>query len=156
GIWCRGVDYGQKIAWSEQSFVTAAHGTRKVERNFRSFYPQFPRGSELLVSVEQTGTLGMTQTIYQGQAAKVWYGDSSLETRLPEQRRSTPGPEFLFRLTSGLNLLEIDPDRMVFRSSDGHPPHPDEVGRTIRSYARGLAATGASERAIGLLTHLAE
>jgi hypothetical protein len=156
GVWARGISAPTILAFTEENFRAASRATRELESEFRTFHPEFPHRSQLLVSVEQTGTLGMTQTIHQGQAAKVWYDDPTLETLLPEQMLPARDLEFLFRVTSGLDLLEIDPDRMVFRSGKGRPPHPDEIGRTIRSYARGLAATGDPERASKLLTHLAQ
>ena len=154
GVWCRGVADPETLAFTEENFLAGSRATRDVERHFKTLYESLPPGSHLLVSVAQTGTLGVAQTMHQGQAPRIWYGDPSLETLHPMQRRDATRPQFLFRVMSDLHVLEIDPDSIRFRSSGGTQPHPDEVGRTIRSYARGIAATGESDRAVRILERL--
>ena len=156
GLWCRGVADPETLAFTEENFLAGSRATRDVERNFKGLHESFPPGSHLLVSVGQTGTLGIAQTLHQGQAPRLWYRDPSLETLLPQERRDSARPQFLFRVMSDLHVLEIDPDSLRVRSSGGTQPHPDEIGRTIRSYARGLAATGESDRAVRILERLGQ
>ena len=156
GVWCRGVSDPETLAFTEENFLAGSRATRDVERNFKALHESFPPGSHLLVSVGQTGTLGIAQTLLQGQAPRLWYRDPSLETLLPQERRDSTRPQFVFRVRSDLHVLEIDPDSLRVRSSGETQPHPDEIGRTIRSYARGLASTGEQDRAVRILERLGQ
>jgi hypothetical protein len=177
GVWQRGMDVpGDGLVITEQRFAEASRATRLVRDRFRKLTPSFPRGSRVLLSVAGTGTLGIHQTLHDGQALRIWYGDPSLATVQPEWRRE-PAPasaasaapaasagapaapaafpnEFLFRVTPDLQVLEIDPGTSRFRS-EGDYPDREEIAKPIRSYARGLAASGATDQAVGTLRKMA-
>jgi hypothetical protein len=171
GIWHRGLDVpGNGLVITEQRFAEASRATRTVRDRFLKLAPSFPGGSRVLLSVAGTGTLGIHQTLHDGQALRIWYRDPSLATVQPEWRRepasaaeaaASAGPdaasfanEFLFRVTPDLQVLEIDPGTSRFRS-EGDYPDREEIAKPIRSYARGLAASGATEQAVGTLRKMA-
>jgi hypothetical protein len=153
GSWCRAVEVPGADALTERSFVEANQAIRQVESGFRKLHPTFPHGSQVLVSVASSGSLGIHQTIHDGQALRIWYRDSTLRTLRPERRGAHPAAEFLFRVTSALNVVEIDPDRGTYRAS-GENPDTEEVRAIIRTYARGLAASGETGRAVRILERL--
>ncbi|HLQ67137.1 MAG TPA: hypothetical protein VK123_07910 [Candidatus Limnocylindrales bacterium] len=168
GVWQRGMDVsGDGLVITEQRFDEASRATRLVRDRFRKLAPSFPPGSRVLLSVAGTGTLGIHQTLHDGQALRIWYRDPSLATVQPEWRRdaasvsaaSAAAPavfpnEFLFRVTPDLQVLEIDPGTSRFRS-EGDYPDREEIAKPIRSYARGLAASGATDQAVGTLRKMA-
>lgn len=138
---------------TDRSFVEASRAIQRVETAFRKVEPTLPRGALLLVSVASSGPIGIDGTIHDGKAPQVWYRDRSLIVRRPQRRESHSGPEFLFRVTSDREVLEID-DRGSVRSSGGEVDR-EEVKAILRTYARGLGASGATDRADSILTRLA-
>jgi len=92
--------------------------------------------------------------MHAGQALRLWYRDPDLVTLPPEQRRAGFRAEYLFRITPDLHVAEIDPDRLVARSS-GEAASLGEIAMPISSYARGLAASGDPDRAVRILERLA-
>jgi hypothetical protein len=108
----------------------------------------------VLVSVASSGPLGIDGTMHDGQALRLWYPDPTILTLRPERRRAPVAKEFLFRITSSQDVEEIDPDRGESRASGGDID--SYVTRAVtRTYARGLAASGESDRAIRILSRLA-
>ncbi|RPJ32762.1 MAG: hypothetical protein EHM35_11190, partial [Planctomycetaceae bacterium] len=121
GIWCHGIGVSGGGILTERSFAEASRAIRDVERGFRKLRPTLPRGSQVLASVAASGPLGIHQTIHDGQALRIWYGDPTIRTLRPERRLAGPPAEFLFRITSSREVVEIDPDRGTYRSSGGNP-----------------------------------
>lgn len=154
GIWCRGMFYGERVAWTEQSFVTAAKATREVETNFKRLRPSLQPGSQVLVSVTSTGIRGISSTLLDGHALRIWYRDSKLLTLRPELYQRGH-PAVLVRVTSNLSVVAIEPDSLRAKWTAGGVPHPWEINRPIRGYARGLAAVGETDHAIRILEGLA-
>ena len=138
---------------TDRSFAEASQAIQHVETAFRKVAPTLPRGAQILVSVASSGPIGIDGTIHDGKAPQVWYRDRSLIVRRPQQRESHSGPEFLFRVTSDREVLEID-DRGSVRSSGGEVDR-GEVKAILRTYARGLDASGETDRADSILTRLA-
>ena len=141
-------------ALTEQSFTAASRAIRQVEAGFRKLRPAFPEGSQVLVSVASSGPLGIDGTMHDGQPLRVWYRDPTLWIRRPERRVAHRGGEFLFRITTERDIVEIDPDRGTLRSS-GRAPDAGEARAVLRTYARGLAASGEPAHAIRILERLA-
>jgi len=139
---------------AERTFVEANAAIRQVEAGFRELHPTFPRESQVLVSVAASGPLGIDGTMHDGQPLRIWYRDPTLRVRRPEQRAPHAGAEFLFRITEDRDVVEIDADRDALRSS-GAKPDTFEMGAITRTYARGLAASGESPRAVRILERLA-
>jgi hypothetical protein len=153
GVWSRGVSVPNEIVWTERSFVDAAGAIRQVEQNFMKVRPSLPRGAQVLLSPAGTSTLGIYSTLLEGQALRLWYADPKLVTLLPEQRRASASPEFLFRVTASLDVAEIEPGTSYFRST-GERLDREEVAGPLRSYARGLAASGETGLCLRILSGL--
>lgn len=161
GIWSRGMEVPGGLVFTEQDCISASQAAKKVEHGFRSQRPSLPVGSQALVSVTTTGMLGIYGILIDGQALRIWYGDRQLATRLPERRRPGAPADHLFRVYYDLDVAEIDPAHQgAFPSADyevsnvGYEHWLDDR-RTIRSYARGLAASGETDRAVDILKGIA-
>jgi len=167
GVWQRGMDdRGNGRVITEQRFADASLATRTVRANFRELMPEIPAGARVLLSVAGTGTLGIHQTLQDGQALRHWYRDPSLTTVQPEWKReprrneteAPPGPgasgELLVRVASDLQVIEIDPMTSRFRSKGAYPDR-EEIAKPIRSFARGIAASGATDPAVWILERMA-
>ena len=141
-------------AMTERTFVEAGAAIRQVEAGFRKLRPTFPRESQVLVSVAASGLLGIDGTMHDGQPLRIWYRDPTIRVLRPERRRAHPREEFLYRITEERDVVEIDPDRGSLRASGG-TPDPLEMTAITRTYARGLAASGESARAVRILERLA-
>jgi hypothetical protein len=157
GVWSRGMEVPGGLVFTEQDCFKASKAAKVVEYGFRGQCPSLPVGSQALVAVTSTGMLGIYGTLIDGQALRIWYGDRQLATRLAERRRPGTRADHLFRVHYNLGVAEIEPAH--------HPPFPSpgyeysNVGyehwmderRTIRCYARGLAASGETDRAVDIL-----
>jgi hypothetical protein len=154
GIVTRGMESSSGIL-NERSFLEGARAGRTVEEGFHRLHPTLPRGSQVLVSVASSGMLGIHGTLVDGQAPRIWYGDPTLRTLTPERRLPDRTYEVLLRITSEQRVVEILPDRLAQRASDPGPIDEDEVRMVIRTYARGLAAGGETERSARVLESLA-
>jgi hypothetical protein len=120
----------------------------------KRLHPTLPPHAQALLSVAGTGAQSIPLHIHRFQALRVWYDEPTLVTRLPERRRAGSSEDFLFRITSLLDVIELNPDSTLFRSS-GAEPRVEDVDRPTRSYARGVAASGDPERAARILVRLA-
>lgn len=155
GIWCRGLFTASEPVWSEAVFVEASQAARRVEANFKKLHPSLPGRTDVLVLVTSTGFRGISSTLLDAQALRVWYRNQDILTTRPEQRRNDSPSEHLIRITSNLDVVEIDPWEFRAQWSGGGAPQPVELSRSIRSYARGLAASGRPEDAVKILQRLA-
>jgi len=108
----------------------------------------------VLVSVASSGLLGIDGTMHDGQALRTFYRDPTLRTLRPERRLAHPPAEFLYRITDSQKVVEIDPDRGTARSTIA-APDGEEIRAVTRTYARGLMATGETERSVRILSRLA-
>ena len=157
GVWSRGLTAPQDAAFTERSFVEASRAIRLLEARFRELRPSLPHEGWIYLSIGQTGALGIFQTMLQGQAIRIWYGDPTIRTLQPQLREKSPHPELLFRITSSLDVVEIDPDRCLYRSGvAGAPLDPEDIGKPIRTFARGVAASGDWRRSARILERVAQ
>ena len=155
GVWARGMDArGNGRVLTEQRFAEASLATRRVRERFRKIVPEIPAGARVLLSVAGTGTLGIHQTLQDGQALRHWYRDPTIATVQPEWKRPPGADEFLVRVTPDLQVIQIDPTTSRFRT-EGDDPDREEIAKPIRSYARGLAASGATDPAVWILERMA-
>jgi hypothetical protein len=155
GVWCRGLYTTTEPVWSEAVFVEASQAARRVEANFKKLHPALLGRTDALVLVTSTGFRGISSTLLDAQALRVWYRNPNILTLRPEQRRTGTPSELLIRITSSLDVVEIDPREFRAQWSGGGSPQPAELSRSIRAYARGLAASGRPEDAVKTLERLA-
>jgi hypothetical protein len=155
GVYSRGMDASGGIL-NERSFHEGGRAVRRVEESFRELRPSLRKGSQVLVSVASSGMLGIHGTLVDGQAPRVWYDDPSLRTVTPERRLPNRPDEILVRITSDQRVIEILPESLGHRSADAAPVDEGELRMVVRSYARGLAASGEPERAAHILQALAD
>jgi len=156
GTWSRGVVDESGAMMTEQSFVAGSRAIRDLERGFRTLRPTLPRGSEILVSVASSKMVSIYGMLIKGKAPRIWYNDPTLQILTPETRLAGAPGEYLFRVTPARDVVEIQPDRIGYRSSRGQPEPEDELRAPIRSFARGLAASGETDRSVEILERLAE
>ena len=154
GVYSRGMDSSNGVL-NERSFLEGGRAIRHVETQFRELHPSLPKGSQVLVSVASSGMLGIHGTLVDGQAPRVWYDDASLETVTPERRLPDRTQDVLLRITSDQRVIEILPDSMAYRATDSAPVDEEETHMVLRTYARGLAASGEPGRAARILQTLA-
>jgi len=155
GIWSRGI-YGQnEPVWSEAIFVQASRALKVVRSNFEKVFPSFPKGSQVVVSVGTTGARGISSTLLDAQALRVWYRDPTLNTVSTLRRQPGRAPEFLVRVTTDLDVIAIDPETQRIRASMSNPDFA-EINRPINNYARAVAASGETDRAVRILERLAQ
>jgi len=156
GTWCRGVNDPSGTLMTEQSFIEGSRAIRHVEKGFRTVNPTLPHGSQVLVSVASSKMAGIHGSLLQGQALRVWYNDPTIQTLTPEIRLPGATADYLIRVTPARDVVEIQPDRIGYRSSSGAPEPEDELRAPVRTYARGLAASGETDRSVEILERLAE
>ena len=150
GIWCRGLDSGDPLAWSERSFLAASHSAREVEGNFKRLYPVLPHRAQVLFSAT-----GIRSIFRDGHAPQIWYRDPTIATHAPERYARGGSADLLVRATPELAIVGIDADSLSVRWSGAGTPNPAEISSPVREYARGLAAAGSGDRAAHMLEQLA-
>jgi hypothetical protein len=153
GLLRRGPEPSHGDGLTERRFVEASRAIRQVESGFRKLRSTFPREAQVLVSVASSGPLGIDASMHDGQAIRVWYRDATIRTLRPERRLPRPRAEFLYRITAARDVVEIDPDQGRYRSSGGSADAA-EIRAITRTYARGLAASGETYRAVSILERL--
>lgn len=142
GVWCRGLAAPGKQVWCETAFQEASRATAIVRNNFRVAFPSIPPKSQVVLSVGESGTLGVRGTLVDFQALKVWYRDPSIRTVSTLQRDPGAPTELVARVTSDLVVIAIDPKSGGIRTSSAARPDWYLVGRTLRNYAREVVADG--------------
>jgi len=153
GVWHRGVRSEGTIAFSERSMVEASAAARTVEDGFLRARPSLPRGAQVYLSVAATGRLGLAQTMLEGQALRVWYHDPTIQTRAPKEYVPLPGPKHLFAIGSNLEVVEVDL-RTLEPVGGVVPRDVQQYFAAVRSYAFGLAASGATREATEVLLQM--
>ena len=151
GVWSRGLVDPNPEVFTESDCRNASFATRLVEARFLRVQPTMARGSNVLVNVGTTDKQGIMGTLLDNQALRIWYHDPTLTTIRPERRRRPTPTEYLFRVSSDLEVIGIDPDRGAYRVLGAPPDDPTLVGRSIRNFARGIAASGDGDRGIRIL-----
>jgi len=151
GLRYRSAHAGSESAWTETVFVQAADAVKQVRANFRTLFPTFPSGSQVVISTASTGSRGIHSTLVENQALRVWYGDPTLRAVTTLKRRAGAPAEYLVRITTDLDVLAIDTESHGVRSATSRPPDISEIDRPVRNYARAVAAGGETDRAIRIL-----
>ena len=154
GARSRGIRAERESVLSEPLMVEASEATRAVRRNFREVFPTLPKGSQVVASVATTGLRGIQGALFEGQALSLWYGDPSLRTvRIMERAPGAPA-EHLVRVTDDLDVLAIDPLTSRARTSASRSARLADLDPPIGSYARAVAASGDTDRAVEILRGL--
>jgi hypothetical protein len=154
GIWARGAAPAPTVT-CERNLEITSRALLEVESGFKRLHPILPPGSPVLVSVGVTGSESVAAHIDRYQALRVWYRDASILASTPDQRRAGSRPELLFRITPGLDVIEIDAEHATYQSSGPSPPPLEEISRPTRTYARALARGGETDRALRIQGELA-
>jgi hypothetical protein len=156
GARSRGVRGDEEWILSEPLMVEASQAVRSVRTNFRTLFPEFPRGSQVLASVVTRGLRGIQGALIDGQALSLWYRDPTLRTRRIMDRRPDATPEYLVRVTNDLDVIAFDIASGQIRSAMPGTPRLSELDPPIKSYARAAAAAGETDRAIGVIRGLSQ
>ncbi len=154
GVWCRGLTV-RNASYTDLDLEAASQVLSRVEAGFHQLAPTLPPGSQVLASVQTRGPAGVYFHIFTLQALRTWYREPSLITRKPEERAPGARPEFLFAVTPGLDVIQIDPASLRAVSSGAEPDYAFVEG-AVRSYASGLAGSGETDAAVRLLTGMPE
>ncbi len=155
GVRYRGLQSREELVWTERLFDQVGGSLNSVRSSFRSMFPRFPRGAEVLISVESTGLRGIRRTLLDWQALQVWYRDPTLRGVDVLERKPGAPSEYLARVTTDLDVIRIDPDQERVTSNNPAAVDITEVGRPLRNYARAVAAGGDIDRAVRLTEWLA-
>jgi hypothetical protein len=140
---------------TEHNLRSTSMAIDQVRRNLRRLCPSMPRGAQVLASVQVGGLTGLYTHFYYFQALRVWYRDSSLTTTRPDWRVALRSPDVLLWANQNLDVFEIDLNTLTPRGT-GIPSPREEYLRTLRYYARGLAAGGETNRALNVLLSVDE
>ena len=154
GFVCRGGKFEPGVP-TEYNLSLTSPALRKVEHGFKALHATLPAGSQILVSVQAAGMSGLYTHLYLFQALRVWYREATLQTMRPDWRRPMQGAELLFWVSTTQDVFEINPITLESRTSG---PQPDyrEYQKTLRYYARGLAASGGTDRGLQILLNMKE
>jgi len=136
---------------AEQNLRAIAPGLQRIQREIKSLQPDLPHEAGVYVYIQAPGTHGAYDSIYKNQPLKVWYKDSSIEVRDPLHLLPRGREEFLFWISTQLDVFEIDPNTLQARSPGPAAAFP-EYQKTLRAFALGLAGRGETDRAVSILT----
>ena len=150
GLVCRSMDLGPSVP-TERTLQPPSHRMADLERGFRQALPRIDGPARLLVSV-QTEDRDVVLHLIRLQAPRIWYRNPKLDVMYPERLTGARTREVLAWISGDLSVHAIDPATLHVTSSGT----PDSAGyrAAIRSYARGLAAAGETDRAVGLLLRM--
>jgi len=150
GLVCRSMDLGPSVP-TERTLQPPSHRMADLERGFRQALPRIDGPARLLVSV-QTEDRDVVLHLIRLQAPRIWYRNPKLDVMYPERLTGARTREVLAWVSGDLSVHAIDPATLHVTSSGT----PDSAGyrAAIRSYARGLAAAGETDRAVGLLLRM--
>ena len=154
GAWSRTAPL-EPGAVTEHNLRTTSLALSQVQRNLHRIRPTMPRGAQALVSVQAGGLAGLYTHLYYFRALQVWYRDPSLIAVRPDWRKPSSEPEVLLWINSRYEVFEIDLDTLVPHGST-EAISGEEYLRTLRYYARGLAAGGETDRALQVLLSVRE
>lgn len=154
GARSRGVRGDGEAVLSEPLMVEASEAVRTLRANLHRVFPTLPAGSQVSAYVTTSGLRGIQGALFEGQAPSLWYRDPTLRTvRIMDRDPHVPS-EFLVRVTDELDVIVIDPTTAHGRTSAPRTLGLADLDPPLLAYARSIAATGETERAIGVLEGL--
>lgn len=140
---------------SEHNLRATSIAISQVRENLHRVRPTLPRGAQVLLSAQVAGPTGLYTHFYTLQALRVWYRDPELTTTRPDWRNPRLSGDILLWVNNNLDAFEVDLSSLTPRGTGAHIP-PEEFLRTIRYYARGLAANGETNQALRVLLSVDE
>jgi hypothetical protein len=149
GIWFRGVDVAPTIP-TERNFDPPSGALRHLEQEFKNLEPTLAPGAQVLLTILTQGRRSIHVHMYNFQAMRQWYRDPELQTIRPERRLPNRHAEYLFWIAPNLDVFGVDL-RTLLPRTNGPLPSYFEYQKTVRFYARGLAATGNADFAVKIL-----
>ncbi len=156
GIWTRGTWARREPVLTERLMAEGSRSVKDVRSNFQRLFPSLPPKSQVIISFGNTGIRGIQLALIDGQALSQWYRDPSIHTMRIRDLPSSAGPEYLVRIADDLDVIAIDPVPLRARSATERPPDLPDIDPTVLGYARTLAASGNTDRAIRILESLNE
>jgi hypothetical protein len=135
---------------AERNLSITAAALRRVEQGFKLLRADLPAGAKVYTYVQAPGRHGVYVSLYRNQPLKVWYDDPTIEVRDPLHLAHQGSEEFLFWISPGLDVFEVDVHSLRPRSSGPRIPLI-EFQKTLRAFALGLAGRGEMDRAVGIL-----
>jgi hypothetical protein len=151
GFACRGMDLGPSVP-TERTLKGPSDRLAKLEHSFRQVLPRIEGPTRLLVSVQAPDDRDLALHLIRLQVARIWYRNPKLDTMYPERLTAGRTPEILAWVSQELSVYAIDPATLGVTPSG----MPDSSGyrTTLRAYARGLAGSGQTDRAVELLLRM--
>jgi hypothetical protein len=149
GLWSRGIDIDPEIP-TERNFDLPSGALRRLEAEFKGLKPSLAPRAQVLVTILAQGRRSIHVHMYNFQAMRQWYRDPELWTIRPERRKPHPPAEYLFWITPKLEVFEVDLRTLQTRTNGPRPDYFD-YQKTVKFYARGLAATGSTDLAVKIL-----
>ena len=150
GLVCRSMDLGPSVP-TERTLKPPSDRMAALEHGFRQVLPRIDGPARLLVAV-QNEDRDVVLHLIRLQAPRIWYRNPKLDTMHPERLTGGRTREVLAWVSGDLSVHAIDPSTLEATSSG----MPDSAGyrATLRSFARGLAASGETDRAVDLLLRM--
>jgi hypothetical protein len=151
GFACRGMDLGPSVP-TERTLKGPSDRLRMLERGFRQVLPRIEGPTRLLVSVQAPDDRDLALHLIRLQVARIWYRNPKIDSMYPERLTAGRTPEILAWVSQDISVSAIDPATLGVTSSG----MPDSSGyrTTLRAYARGLAGSGDTDRAVDLLLRM--
>jgi hypothetical protein len=135
---------------TEKNLATTGVQLMAVESGFKQLQRSFPKGSHIYVSAQVGGSSSIYHHLYRYQPLRTWYREPSLFMLDPNRYRAGAREEFLFWITPGLDVFEIDLKTLAPRTN-GPAPDSFRYQKTLRTFAYGRAAAGRVYQAVEIL-----
>jgi hypothetical protein len=136
---------------AEHNLGVAAAALNRVEKGFKDLERDFPSGSHVYVLIQAGGEHGLYTSMYRYHPLRVWYHQPNLWVENPIYARRGAALEYLFWISPGLDVYEVDLETLKPRGSGTQISVP-EFQKTLRGYALGLTGSGRVDRAVEVLT----
>jgi hypothetical protein len=136
---------------AEHNLSQTATAMARIEGDLKILHPTLPHGAHVYLYIQAPGAHGAYDSMYKNQPFKVWYKDASIEVRDPMHLLPSTSEEFLFWISPGLDVFEVDPRTLQAHSAGPGASFP-EYQKTLRAFALGLAGRGDIDRAVSVLT----
>ena len=155
GIWYRGTVAGKASIPTEANFREMSSRLNTLEAGLKKLHPELPDSSRLYFTVQAPDETYLQFHLWDVQAPRVWYGNSTLVSFYPERYKPGARPEFLFWVTADGSVFEITLPELRVRSP-GLRPSQAAYQRAIRNFSLGLFGAGEVDRAVRAVLSMQE